>query len=84
MKKTHLWYEMFASCSCILFFMFSMSGTLLEAFQWSELLVIFLVQAMGDIESRALLALVIVSLRLDSIRIIFKITPAPPIFYLTS
>lgn len=80
----HLWYEIFASCSCILSFMFSMSGALLEAFQWSELLVIFLVQAAGDIESRALLALVIFSLRLDSIRVIFKITPAPPIFYLTS
>ena len=41
---------------------------------------IFLVQAAADIESRALLALVIVSLRLDSIRIVFKITPASPNF----
>ena len=47
--------------------MFSMSRALLEAFQWSELLLIFLVQAFADIESRALLALIIISLRLGSI-----------------
>ena len=44
----------------------SMSRALLEAIQWSELLLIFLVQAFADIESRALLALIIISLRLDS------------------
>jgi len=44
-----------------------MSRALLEAFQWSELLLIFLVQAFADIESRALLALIVISLRLDSI-----------------
>ena len=54
------------------------SRALLEAFQWSELLLIFLVQAAADIESRALLALIIVSLCLDCIRIVFKTTPAPP------
>ena len=35
-------------------------------------------QAAADIESRALLALIIVSLCLDCIRIVFKTTPAPP------
>ena len=49
------------------FMMFSTSRALLEAFQWSELLLIFLVQAFADIESRALLALIIISLRLGSI-----------------
>jgi len=39
----------------------------IEAFQWSELVAIFLVQAAADIESRALLALIVISLSLCSI-----------------
>jgi len=37
----------------------------IEAFQWSELVAIFLVQAAADIESRALLALIVISLSLS-------------------
>lgn len=37
-----------------------------EAFQWLELVMIFFAQAAADIESRALLALIIISLQLES------------------
>ena len=47
--------------------MSSMSSALFEAFQWSELVAIFLMQAAADIESRALLALIVISLSLCSI-----------------
>ena len=45
--------------------MSSTSSALFEAFQWSELVAIFLVQAAADIESRALLALIVISLSLS-------------------